>query len=528
MRTGGLESAPDVELGRAFRDGDEAALAALYDRHLPGLYDFLGRLVRDPPAAEDLTQMTFVRAWEARRKLRDPARVRAWLYTIANNLALNHLTRKPPTDPIEEQFDLATPAPGPEAEAMANESAELVWAAAASLEPRQYAVLDLSLRRDLATPEIAQVLGVSSSHAAVLVNRAREALGNAVRYLLVARRRDHCSRLAALVPAGLQSLTAEQRGSVDRHMRRCPECQGLANRLTRPAELFGGLVALPVPASLKHDRRDFVLVAARQNAAASNAPLAWLQRLPRAAGILGALAVLALGALVTQNLVNPFGASLQASGQTAGFKNTGPFPGGSSPSPSPSQAPRASPTGQPSPSPSLGPPAPLFVTSGRPAPGVQGSAPGGRRVRSTPTPAATPTPSPTPPPTPTPTPPFAVTQLTVTPTDPPLARCPFLSPTGPFQCHFAVTAGLVNAQAGSVVTGTLTATGGPYITSGPPQLGSAPFSMKVAAAGAPSATAQVTVTFKYPPCTAGPPPPPAASASTQQPNAVQSPLISYC
>src|ERR1700730_13548231 len=382
MRTGGLESAPDLELGRSFRDGDETALAALYDRHLPGIYDFLARLVRDPPAAEDLTQIHFVRAWEARLKLRDPARVRAWLYTIANNLALNHLTRRPPTDPIDEQFDLATPAPGPEAEAMANESAELVWAAAASLEPRQYAVLDLSLRRDLATPEIAQVLGVSSSHAAVLVNRAREALGNAVRYLLVAQRRDHCSRLAALVPAGLQSLTAEQRGSVDRHMRRCPECQGLANRLTRPAGLFGGLVALPVPSSLKHDRRDFVMVAARQNLGASNSPLAWLERLPRAAGILGVLAVLALGALVTQTLVNPFGASLQASGQTAGYKNTGPFPStpSASPLPSPSSSPEASPTSQPSPGPSAESSAPPFLSSSLSAVGVHRTRPGRPQV----------------------------------------------------------------------------------------------------------------------------------------------------
>ncbi len=520
MRTGGLESAPELELGRSFRDGDEAALAALYDRHLPGIYDFLARLVRDPPAAEDLTQMTFVRAWEARRKLRDPARVRAWLYTIANNLALNHLTRRPPTDPIDEQFDLATPAPGPEAEAMSHESAELVWSAAASLEPRQYAVLDLSLRRDLATPEIAQVLGVSSSHAAVLVNRAREALGNAVRYLLVAQRRDHCSRLAALVPAGLQSLTAEQRGSVDRHMRRCPECQGLANRLTRPAELFGGLVALPVPASLKHDRRDFVLVAARRNVDASNSPLAWLERLPRAAGILAILAVIALGALVTQTLVNPFGASFQASGQTAGYKNTGPFPSGSRPFPSssPSASPEASPTAPPSPRPSAPSSALPFLSSSVPA---HGRRPGGRQVRSTPTPA--------PISTPTPTPAFAVTQLSVIATDPPPHCPPPISPSLVHQCHFTVTASLVNAQAGSVVTGTVTATGAPVTTVGPPQQGSAVFSMKVAA-GASSASAPVTIDFKYPPCPTATslPPAPSASALTQQPNAVQSASISYC
>src|SRR5207237_4418543 len=135
--------------------------------------------------------------------------------------------------------------------------------AAASLEPRQYAVLDLAVRRELATGEIAEVLGVPPGHAAVLVSRAKEALGNAVRYLLVARRRDHCARLAELVPAGITSLTPEQRGSVDRHMRRCPECQGLARTLTAPAELFGGLLPLPVPSSLQRDGRDTVLVAAR-------------------------------------------------------------------------------------------------------------------------------------------------------------------------------------------------------------------------------------------------------------------------
>src|SRR5207237_2216079 len=146
--------------------------------------------------------------------------------------------------------------------------------AAASLEPRQYAVLDLAVRRELATGEIAEVLGVPAGHAAVLVNRAKEALGNAVRYLLVARRRDHCPRLAELVPAGITSLTPEQRGSVDRHMRRCPECQGVARKLTMPAELFGGLVAFPIPSSLQHERRDFVLVSSRRRSDGSPQPAA--------------------------------------------------------------------------------------------------------------------------------------------------------------------------------------------------------------------------------------------------------------
>ena len=89
-------------------------------------------------------------------------------------------------------------------------------------------------------------------HASLLVHRAKVALGNAVRYLLVARRRTHCERLAEMVPAGVLQLTAEQRASVDRHMRRCERCQGMASRLTAPETLLGSLVMLPLPRSLEH------------------------------------------------------------------------------------------------------------------------------------------------------------------------------------------------------------------------------------------------------------------------------------
>src|SRR5919108_4658045 len=117
MRTGGLETTSDAVLARAFVQGDEAALGALYDRFMPGIYDFLARFLHDRFAAEDVAQMTFVRAWENRLGLREPQRVKSWLFAIAHNLATNHVTRTRRTEPIEEQLDLASPAPGPEDQA---------------------------------------------------------------------------------------------------------------------------------------------------------------------------------------------------------------------------------------------------------------------------------------------------------------------------------------------------------------------------------------------------------------------------
>ncbi|MEO9044197.1 MAG: sigma-70 family RNA polymerase sigma factor, partial [Candidatus Dormibacter sp.] len=68
----------------------------------------------------------------------------------------------------------------PEDSATAQEAATLVWTAAAGLEPRQRAVLNLSLRQELTNPEIAQVLRVRTSEASLLVHRALIALNEAV------------------------------------------------------------------------------------------------------------------------------------------------------------------------------------------------------------------------------------------------------------------------------------------------------------------------------------------------------------
>jgi RNA polymerase sigma factor (sigma-70 family) len=237
----------DAELALQLRQGDEAAFGALYERYARPVHDFVARIVREPATAEDVTQATFAQVWERRESLRSPEAVKRWIYQIAHNFALSQVTRGQTTVPMEEELQLAAMEPGPEASAESADAARLVWDAAASLEPHQLAILDLSVRCGLASSEIAEILEMDTARASLQVNRAREALGNAVRYLLVARRRSHCERLRELVPAGVAQLSPEQRATVDHHMRRCPGCQGMALRLTAPEELFGSLLLLPLP-----------------------------------------------------------------------------------------------------------------------------------------------------------------------------------------------------------------------------------------------------------------------------------------
>ena len=245
-----LTAAGDAELGHALRSGDTDAVEELFVRYRTRLHDVVTRLVGNHAVAEDLTQETFLRALEQRATLREPAHVRAWLYRIAINLAKEHLLRERDAHHLEVRETLPAGEAGPEQSAMEHGDEQLVWSALVSLEHRQQTALDLVVRHNLSTTEVAQALGIPVAHAHVVVHRAKTALGHAIRALLVARSRTHCARLAAMVPAGVERLTPWQRRSVEHHMRHCAVCQARAAVLTSPLELLGGIALLPLPASL--------------------------------------------------------------------------------------------------------------------------------------------------------------------------------------------------------------------------------------------------------------------------------------
>jgi pectate disaccharide-lyase len=339
----------DEELAIQLQADDAEALAQLYGRHVRGIHDFLARFTRDAAVAEGLAHSTFLRAWERRASLREPSRARSWLYATAHNLAVDHVARDRSASSIDEETvaAIAQASPGPEE----REVSELVWAAASSLRTRQYAVLDLSVRHAFSTREVADVLGVTASHGALLVNRAREALGSAVRYLLVTRRRDQCVGLAMLAPAGVSALDAGQRGAVDHHLRRCETCRALGARLAAPAELLGALLPLRLPTSLGEAGQDRLLTAIRAQPATAGPggsrrwpPRRWDRRVrPRWLGALaGLLALVTLGAILGHLWhVPPARATVQASASLPGI----------TPDSSSDQAPSATPSPVESPSP---------------------------------------------------------------------------------------------------------------------------------------------------------------------------------
>jgi len=175
----------DVRLMLAFRDGDDAAFDALFERWAGRLLRFLERMVRDEAVAEELVQETFLRVHRARARYTPDAKFSTWLYTIAANVARNELRRpfrRAPHESTEREredgrpLELAAEQSAVDEVVSARRTGAAVAAALQRLPERQRAALWLAAVDGLPYAEVAAALETSESSVKALVHRARVAL----------------------------------------------------------------------------------------------------------------------------------------------------------------------------------------------------------------------------------------------------------------------------------------------------------------------------------------------------------------
>ena len=244
--------ASDAELVRAHVAGDRAALAAIYDRYAPSLFDTATALLGDRDEAADVVQDTFLAAHQHLARLRDPSRLRAWLFAVARHEVERRgrkRRRAVPTATVAEMAPSVTPDLG--ADVQGTELAAMVRAAAAGLDERDQLVLELSMRQGLEGADLAAVLGVTPAQSYTLVFRMRERVSRALGALVVARtgRRD-CAELAAILQGWDGTFSVLVRKHVARHVEHCDTCERTRARAALPA-LMAVAPAFALPIGLR-------------------------------------------------------------------------------------------------------------------------------------------------------------------------------------------------------------------------------------------------------------------------------------
>jgi RNA polymerase sigma factor (sigma-70 family) len=229
----------DGEVVASIVAGDPRGLAIAYDRYADPLFKYCRTLLSDPADAADAVQDAFVIAASRLDGLRDPNRLRAWLYAVARNEALRILRSKKGTSALDEAPDVTDDPVEVGHDAERADLRALLEDATDGLNPGEREVIELQLRQGLDPAEVATVLGVSRNHAHTLLSRARDQLGTCLAVLLVGRAgRDDCGGLDAMLTGWDGRLTVLLRKRVHRHIERCAVCGARRAFELRPAMLL--------------------------------------------------------------------------------------------------------------------------------------------------------------------------------------------------------------------------------------------------------------------------------------------------
>ena len=250
----------DREVVAAVVAGDPEGIGEAYDRYALSLYSYCRSLLHEPADAADAVQDTFLIATAKLGGLRDPGKLRSWLYAVARNECYRRLRAGEVMSALDEAGDMTAEAVDVASAIEQAEVQQFVRDAIAGLNPSERDVIELSLVQGLDSDELADALGVSRNHAHALLSRARSQLERSLGALLVARTgREACAGLDALLAGWDGQMTVLMRKRVSRHIDQCEICGELKRRELSPA-LFAG--ALPLVALLPGFREHVLKMAA--------------------------------------------------------------------------------------------------------------------------------------------------------------------------------------------------------------------------------------------------------------------------
>jgi RNA polymerase sigma factor (sigma-70 family) len=157
----------------------QVQLLALASELRPELHRYCSRLMGSVIDGEDVVQDTFARAFVALDELEEDAPMRAWLFRIAHNRALDLLRSRAirAAEPIEAAHELADPqSPDPVEMMVRREAVETAVSRFAELPTTQRSVVILKDVLDQSLEEIAAMLGLTINAVKAHLARGRARL----------------------------------------------------------------------------------------------------------------------------------------------------------------------------------------------------------------------------------------------------------------------------------------------------------------------------------------------------------------
>lgn len=167
--SGVLVQIPD-RLAR-FCQGDVDAFEELFRLHQRAVYGWILRIVRNPPAAEDLTVETFWRIYKAHARFEASLGFEPWARRIATRAALDWLRARRPESELSAEV-MAAQSTAPTDPGVTAEIRSRTAQAFARLPPKLRVAAILSVVEEQPHKDVAEALGISVTAVKLRVFRA--------------------------------------------------------------------------------------------------------------------------------------------------------------------------------------------------------------------------------------------------------------------------------------------------------------------------------------------------------------------
>ncbi len=142
------------------KNGDRSAFDTLYNTYAIPVYRYVFLRLRNVNDAEDITQETFMKAYQAIERYSDETgNMLPYLFTIARNLLINHTKKKRPEVYLPEEMNKHEGSEQASDLAMARERTEEIRSAMSQLSETEREIVELKFFGELSYTEIAEILG---------------------------------------------------------------------------------------------------------------------------------------------------------------------------------------------------------------------------------------------------------------------------------------------------------------------------------------------------------------------------------
>ena len=167
---------PDERLVRASRNGDRVAFETLLARYERPVFNVAMRMLRHPEDARDVTQATFLKAFEKLDQFDFGHRFYSWIYRIAINESIDFLHRRQRYAPLEDGDEGVDETCDPPGAYDSEQLSRRVQAAMMKLSPDHRAVLTLRHFTGCSYQDIAGILDIPEKTVKSRLFTARQVL----------------------------------------------------------------------------------------------------------------------------------------------------------------------------------------------------------------------------------------------------------------------------------------------------------------------------------------------------------------